>query len=152
DAGSVIQEINSLVTLTAMNASSRAPGRGALLPSQIQLLQGQRSVSATYTFVEPIVIVAQDDAGNAPATSNPITITPGPPAALQVASTPPWVGGDKPARGDAHVVDAYGNGVPGEPVSFTLVSGTGTLTPVDAATDTTGLARADFLSPRQPEK
>jgi len=151
DAGSVIQEINSLVTLTVLNASSRSPGRGSLLPSQIQLLQGQRSVSATYTFDEPIVIVAQDDAGNAPATSNPITITPGPPAAIQLASTPPWVGGDKHARLDARVVDAYGNGVPGEPLSFALLSGTGTLTPIDAATDTAGRARADFLSPRQPE-
>ena len=152
DAGSVIQEINSLVTLTVLNASSRSPGRGSLVPSQIQLLQGQRSVSATYTFDEPIVIVARDDAGNAPATSNPIAITPGPPAAIQIASTPPWVGGDKHAQLDAHVVDAFGNGVPGQPVSFALLSGNGTLTPIDAASDTTGLARADFLSPRQPEK
>jgi hypothetical protein len=151
DAGSVIQEINSLVTLTVLNAASRSPGRGSLLPSQIQLLQGQRSVSATYTFDEPIVIVAQDDAGNAPATSNPVTITPGPAAAIQLASTPAWVGGDKHAQLDARVVDAYGNGVPGQPMSFTLLSGTGTLTPIDVASDTTGLARADFLSPRQPE-
>jgi hypothetical protein len=152
DAGSVIQEINSLVTLTVLQASTRAPGKGALLPAQIQLLQGQRSVSATYSFAEPIVIVAQDDAGNAPATSNVIVITPGQPAAVQLASTPPWVGGNKTARLDARVVDAYGNGCPGEPVAFTLVSGTGVLTPLDSQTDTTGGARADFLSPRQPEK
>jgi hypothetical protein len=62
------------------------------------------------------------------------------------------VGGNKNARLDARVVDAYGNGVPGEPLSFSLLSGTGTLTPVDSQTDTAGLARADFLSPRQPER
>jgi len=152
DAGSVIQEINSLVTLTVLNATTRAPGQGALLPAQIQLLQGQRSVSATYTFSEPIIIVAHDDAGNAPATSNAIAITPGPAAAVQLTSTPPWVGGNKGARLDARVVDAYGNGVPGAPLGFTLVSGTGVLTPLDSQTDTTGLARADFLSPRQPER
>ena len=153
DAGSVMQEINSLVTLTTLTATPpRVPGHGALLPTQIQLLQGQRSVTATYTFAEPILIVAQDDAGNAPATSNPITITPGQPAAVQLTSTPPWVGGNKTARLDAHVVDAYGNGVPNAPLSFALVSGTGTLTPLDSQTDATGLARADFLSPRQPEK
>jgi hypothetical protein len=129
DAGSVIQEINSVVTLNVLHATTRAAGHGSLLPAQFQLLQGQRSVSATYTFAEPIVIVAQDDAGNAPATSNVITITPGPPTAIQLASTPPWVGGNKNARLDARVVDAYGNGVP-----------------------TAGLARADFLSPRQPER
>jgi len=49
-------------------------------------------------------------------------------------------------------VDAYGNGVSNAPLSFALVSGTGTLTPLDSQTDATGLARADFLSPRQPEK
>jgi hypothetical protein len=152
DAGSVIQEINSQVTLTVLNATTRAAGRGALLPAQFQLLQGQRSVSATYSFAEPIVIVAQDDAGNAPATSNAIVITPGPPAAIQLASTPPWVGGAKTARLEARVVDGYGNGVPGEPLAFTLVSGTGTLTPLDSQTDTAGTGHADFQSPRQPER
>jgi len=152
DAGSVIQEINSLVTLTVLNATTRAPGQGALLPAQIQLLQGQRSVSATYTFAEPVIIQARDDAGNAPATSNAIDITPGPPSAIQLASTPPWVGGNKSARLDARVVDAYGNGVPAQPLSFTLLSGTGVLTAIDNQTDATGLGRADFLSPRQPER
>jgi hypothetical protein len=32
-----------------------------------------------------------------------------------------------------------------------MLAGTGSLTAVDSATDSTGLARADFLSPRQPE-
>ena len=152
DAGSVIQEINSFVTLTVLRASGGAPGRGTLLTTQFQLLQGQRSVSETYTFVEPILIVARDDAGNAPATTNPITITPGPPAAVQLTSNPPWVGGNKIARLAAQVVDQFGNGVPGEPVSFSILSGSGSLTPLDGQTDSTGLARADFLSPRQPEK
>ena len=152
DAGSVIQEINSFVTLTVLNASTRAGGRGTLLTTQFQLLQGQRSVSETYTFVEPIVIVAHDDAGNAPATTGTIDITPGQPAAIRFTSNPPWVGGFKHAELDARVVDAFENGVPGEPMSFTLISGNGVVTPVDNQTDGTGLARADFLSPRQPEK
>jgi len=36
-------------------------------------------------------------------------------------------------------------------VTFALLSGTGTLTPIDSLTDGTGDARADFLAPRQPE-
>jgi hypothetical protein len=151
-AGSVIQEVNSLVTLAVRSASGSAAGQGTLTPAEIQLSQGTRTVSATYTFAEPIVIVATDDAGNAPAVSNAITITPGPPAAVRLTSTPPWVGGNKGARLDAHVVDQYGNGIAGEPVSFTLISGTGVLTALDNTTDASGLARADFLSPRQPEK
>jgi hypothetical protein len=48
-------------------------------------------------------------------------------------------------------MDAYGNGVPAEPMSFQLVSGTGSLAALDVQTDTSGVARADFTSPRVPE-
>src|SRR5204862_6141752 len=54
DAGSVIQEINSFVTIEVLNANTRVSGRGALLTTRFQLLQGQRAVSETYTFAEPI--------------------------------------------------------------------------------------------------
>jgi Big-like domain-containing protein/flagellar hook capping protein FlgD len=151
DAGSVIQEINSFVTVTVQRASSSQPGQGTLLTTQFQLLQGQRSVSETYTFAEPIVLIAHDDAGNAPATSNVITITPGSPSAIRLTSDPTWVGGNKHATVTARVVDAYENGVPDRPVTFALLSGTGTLSPLDSLTSSTGAARADFLSPRNPE-
>ena len=151
DAGSVIQEINSFVTIEVQNASTRQGGRGTLLTTQFQLLQGQRAVSETYTFVEPIVMIARDDAGNAPAVTGVIDITPGPPAALRLTSNPAWVGGNKHATLTARVVDAYENGVPGQGVAFALLSGTGTLSALDSLSDATGSARADFLSPRQPE-
>jgi hypothetical protein len=150
DAGSVIQEINSFVTVEVQNASTRTAGRGTLLTTQFQLLQGQRSVSETYTFAEPIVIVARDDAGNAPATSNAITITPGVPAAIQLTSNPSWVGGNKHATLSARLVDAYDNGVPAVPMVFSHLSGDGTLAPTDSLTDDGGVARADFLSARHP--
>jgi hypothetical protein len=151
DAGAVIQEINSAVTIEVLNANSEEPGRGTLSTPQFQLLGGQRSISQMYTFSEPILLVAYDDAGNSPATSNVITITPGPPNGIRLASDPTWVRGNRHATLSARVVDEYENGVPGESVSFTHVSGTGTLTPIDITTDETGVARADFLSPRQPE-
>jgi hypothetical protein len=151
DAGSVIQEINSFVTVVVKNASTQQPGRGTLLTTQFQLLQGQRNVTETYTFVEPILIIASDDAGNAPATSNAITITPGVPDTILLTSVPTWVGGNKHANVRAHLVDAYGNGVPDAAMAFQLLSGTGTLTPIDALTQANGVAAADFLSPRNPE-
>ena len=151
DAGSVIQEINSFVTIEVQNASTRAGGKGTLLTTQFQLLQGQRAVSETYSFAEPIVLVAHDDAGNAPAVSGVITITPGAPALLRLTSSPPWVGGNKHATITARVVDAFENGVPAQPVAFSLLAGTGTLTAVTDTTDANGDARADFLSPRDPE-
>jgi predicted RNA-binding protein with TRAM domain len=151
DAGSVIQEINSFVTLQVQNANTGDPGRGALLTTQFQLLQGQRTVSQTYTFAEPIVITASDDAGNAPAVSNTITIGPGQPEAIQLTSDPPWVGGNKHATVSARLVDAFDNGVPDQEMIFTLLSGTGTMTPIDSLTDAGGTARIDFLSPRLQE-
>ena len=151
DAGAVIQEINSFVTIAVKNATTQAAGRGTLSTTQFQLLGGQRSISETYTFSEPIVMVAHDDAGNAPATSNSITITPGTPDGVQVTSDPSWVGENKHATVTARVVDAYGNGVPDRPVTWLLLSGTGVLSPVDSLTDASGGARADFLSPRTQE-
>jgi hypothetical protein len=152
DAGSVIQEINSWVTVTTRHASSGQAGRGTLLTTQFQLLQGQRSISETYTFVEPIVIVARDDAGNAPAVTNAIAITPGPAATIRLTSSPTWLGGNQRATLSAVLADEFANGIPDQPMSYTLVTGTGTLTPIDVLTAADGSARADLLAPRQPEQ
>lgn len=151
DAGSVIQEINSAVTIEVQNASTQAPGQGTLLNTSFQLLQGQRAVQETYTFAEPIVLVVRDDAGNTPAVTEVVAVSPGPPDALLLTGDPVWVRGNRHATVNARVVDAWSNGVPDQPVSFQLVTGAGTLTPIDAATDGQGLALADFLSPRRPE-
>jgi hypothetical protein len=151
DAGSVIQEIHSFVTIEVRNSNTRAPGRGTLLSTQFQLLQGQRTVSETYTFAEPIVLIAYDDAGNAPGETTPIVITPGDPSTIHLTSNPAWVGGSKHAAISAQLVDEFENGIPSQPMTFSLLSGTGSLTAVDSLTDSAGVARADFLSPRQPE-
>lgn len=152
DAGSVIQEINSFVTVEVQHASTQAPGRGMLAATEFQLEQGQVSVLETYTFVEPIVLVVRDDAGNAPGITGVINITPGVPSAIRLTSNPPWVGGNKHATLSARVVDAFENGVPSQPVVFTQLSGTGTVSPMDSlGTDVNGYSRADFLAPRNPE-
>jgi hypothetical protein len=68
-----------------------------------------------------------------------------------VASNPSWVGENKHATVTALVVDAYGNGVPDRPVTWALLSGTGVLSPLDSLSNSSGAARADFLSPRTAE-
>jgi hypothetical protein len=151
DAGSVIQEINSSVTVLVQEASSRDPGRGTLLTTQFQLLQGQRAVSETYTFAESIVLLITDDLGNAPAVTEVITVVPGPPAILELTSDPEWVRGNKHATLSARVTDAFDNGVAGQTVVFSVVAGGGTVSPLDTLTDEAGISRADFLSPRYPE-
>jgi hypothetical protein len=151
DAGSVIQEINSFVTVEVKNASTQAAGKGTLLNTQFQLLQGQRAMAETYTFAEPIILVAHDDAGNAPAASEVITVTPGAPAEVKLSVSPKWVGGNRHGTVSARVVDAYNNGVPDRPVAFSLISGSGVLSPLDSLTSAAGVARCDFRSPRTPE-
>jgi hypothetical protein len=151
DAGSVIQEFNSSVTVEVQNATTGMPGRGTFTPITFQLTQGEEIVSATYTYAEPILLVVRDDAGNVPGTSPSINILPGPPSAVRLASNPSWVGGNKHATLTARVVDDYENGVPNRVVAWSLLSGTGTLTALTDTTDALGEARADFLSPRNPE-
>ncbi|HXV12813.1 MAG TPA: hypothetical protein VEC56_01275 [Candidatus Krumholzibacteria bacterium] len=151
DAGSVIQEINSLVTVEVQNASTQAAGRGTLLNTQFQLLQGQRSMAETYTFAESIVLIVRDDAGNAPAATEVITVTPGAPTEVVLTSNPRWVGGNKHATVSASVVDLYGNGVPDQVVTFSRLAGTGTLTAIDSLTASNGVARCDLHAARRPE-
>ncbi len=151
DAGSVIQEINSTVTVEIQNAATQEPGRGILESTEFQLLQGQRTVTESYTFAEQIVLVIHDDAGNSPAVTEVITVLPGPPASIALSSDPPWVRGNKHATISAAVLDQFENGVPDQVVVFDLLSGMGTLSPIDSATASDGVARADFLSPREPE-
>lgn len=160
DAGSVIQEVNSTVTIEVQNASTRAAGKGTLLVTHFQLLQGMREVAETYTFAEPIVLLARDDAGNDPALTEVLTVTPGVPAAIRLTSDPTWLRGNKTAVLSARIVDAYENGVPERPVLFSLVESVrdmikcpdgGTLAQIDTLTDATGTAHAEYLSPRCPE-
>jgi hypothetical protein len=151
DAGSVIQEINSEVTVEVRNASTQAAGRGVLFNTQFQLLQGQRSMAETYTFAESIILIVRDDAGNAPAFTEVINVSPGAPAELRLSSDPRWIGGNKRATLSARVVDAFNNGVPGRPVIFSKLLGDGRLSDPDSLTNDSGVARCFFHSPRIPE-
>jgi len=151
DAGSVIQEINSAVTVTVKNATTLAAGKGKLYNTSFQLLQGQRAMAETYTYAEPIILIVTDDAGNAPATTEVVTVAPGAPAEIKLSVSPKWLGGNRRGTVSARVVDAYDNGVPDRPITFTLFSGSGSLAPIDSMTSTAGVARCDFRSPRTPE-
>ncbi|HEX6791286.1 MAG TPA: Ig-like domain-containing protein, partial [Candidatus Krumholzibacteria bacterium] len=139
------------VTVEVQNASTRNNGRGTLLNTQFQLLQGQRAMAETYTFAEPIILIVRDDAGNAPAATEVITVSPGAPTEIKLSSTPKWVGGNSKATINARVVDAYNNGVPAQPVTFSLLLGEGSLSNPDSLTADDGVSRITFRSPRHPE-
>lgn len=150
DAGSVIQEINTAVTIEVRNASTQEPGRGELANSSFQLLQGQWTETETYTFAEDIVLVVTDQSGNTPAVTGVLTVLPGAPARLLVSSDPAWVRANRAALVSARVVDTFGNGVPDRPVVFSQSSEKGVLTARADSTDAEGFTHADYLSPREP--
>jgi len=104
-----------------------------------------------YTYAEPIVLIIRDDAGNDPAATEVITVTPGAPDVLELSSSPKWVGGNQHATVRASVEDAYGNGVSLQMVSFSLLAGTCTLSPIDSLTADNGVARCDLHAARRPE-
>lgn len=150
DAGSVIQEMNSAITVEVRNASTQEPGRGTLANTSFQLLQGQHVETETYTYAEDIVLVISDDNGNAPATTGVLSVRPGAPAELLLSSDPSWVRANRTAVISARVVDAYGNGVPELPVVFEQSRSVGQLTVLDETTSPEGVAQAEYLSPREP--
>jgi hypothetical protein len=148
DAGSLIQEINSQVSVEVRNASTQEPGFGVLHTTQFQLYQGERSIQETYTGAETVVLIVRDEAGNTPAVTAPLTVHPGAPAIFTLTSEPVWVRANRHASIAARLTDIYENGVPDRPILFSLVAGDGTLTPAAEATGAGGTAMADFLSPR----
>jgi hypothetical protein len=80
-----------------------------------------------------------------------ISVSPGPPSQIVLSSNPSWAGGNKLATVTGRLVDDWDNGVPDQPMVFSIVSGGGTLTPIDSLTDAGGNARTSFHSPRQPD-
>jgi hypothetical protein len=70
---------------------------------------------------------------------------------IHLTSNPAWVGGNRHATLSARVVDDFENGVPDQALTWSLLSGTGTLGTSDSLTDASGVGRSDFLSPRNPE-
>jgi hypothetical protein len=153
NAGSVIQEINSFVTVEVQRASDpqHRPGNGTLLTTQFQLLQGQRAVSETYTYAEDIVMLVRDDAGNAPGITGTLRVKPGVPASIDLTSNQSWIGGNKKRALTARLIDAFNNGVPDEVMTAAVMAGNGVLTPIDSLTRSDGVWQVDILSPREPE-
>ncbi|MBN1163303.1 MAG: Ig-like domain-containing protein, partial [Candidatus Krumholzibacteriota bacterium] len=150
DAGAVMQEINTPAYIKVQDAADGEAGGGILLNTRFQFLQGQRTIRQTYTKAQSIVLVISDDIGNGPGISNVISIEPGPPSQMRLGSNPPWVGGRQSATVSASVMDEYENGVAGQPVTFELVSGGGSISALDAVTGADGIARATFRGAYDP--
>ena len=151
DAGAVMQEINCQATIQVLNATTGEPGKGLLLNSTFQILQGRRSINQTYTGAEPIILVVSDALDNEPGVTNMIQIVPGAPRSLEFSSNPPWVGGLKTALVSAVVADQYGNGIDNIPVNFSLTGGSGSLSPLDEVTNLEGVAQAHYTGHSEPE-
>lgn len=158
DAGAVIQEINTAVTVEVRHATTQEPGRGVLANTSFQLLQGQRTVMQSYTFAEPVVLVVSDEAGNTPALTEVLTVLPGDPAALLLSADPHWVRAARTTTITARIEDAHGNGVPAQAVHFAVAQGAGSLVDdqakaleLDKATGPDGTVAVVFAGPREAE-
>ncbi len=151
DAGAIMQEVNSFAIVEAVNADNGEPGDGELLAPQFQLLQGKRTIRQTYTKSQSVLFVIRDQEGNEPGMTNIIVVEPAAPSQLVMESELPWIGGNRSMTVSAGVFDEFGNGVPGQPVTFELTDGTGTIAPLDEFTGENGIARARFTSPYEPE-
>jgi hypothetical protein len=150
DAGAVMQEVNSTAMISVRNSSTGIEGRGILLGNKLKFKQGRCSVTQTYTAAEPIILEILSDYTEEPGITNTLIVKPGSPAEIGVSS-PEWLGGRKRTGITAKVADRFGNGVAGQPVTFDLIEGHGTISETDTVTDGAGIARAEFRSPGNPE-
>jgi len=66
DAGSVMQEVNSSVTVEVKNSSQTGPGHGTLPQHAVPAAPGPALGERDLHLRRAIVLVVRDDAGNAP--------------------------------------------------------------------------------------
>ncbi|MBI4374859.1 MAG: PQQ-binding-like beta-propeller repeat protein [Elusimicrobia bacterium] len=120
---------NGTVNLAAVNASAiTVAGGGVLGVTSLNLASGL-GVSAfqTYTKAEGIKLRASDSAINVTSYSSSMTIQPGPPASLTLAANPQSTIAGVPSVLTATALDAFSNVLQGSTVTFTVLSGSGTV-------------------------
>ncbi|HEX5132820.1 MAG TPA: Ig-like domain-containing protein [Candidatus Krumholzibacteria bacterium] len=134
----VVAGANNTVNLTAVDdANSSLPAQSTLLVGQASLVSGSAIVSETYTFAEPIRVKAS--AGGKEGVSGIVTVSAA--AAKRIAK----ISGDNtgvaaggPQLLVARVYDNFDNPVPGEPVTFQIVSGGGSISGTPVVTNAAG--------------
>ncbi len=161
NAGSLIQEFNTDVQVIVYNANTVVAGCGVLTPTSFQLLQGQRSISMTYTCAEPIILQISDSTGSTPGLTGMLDVRSGTPDTIILTSEPSWVRANSSAVVSALVTDSFGNPVADQPVTFSSASGDAgwMSSPADKANDTAlvsltdsqGIARMEYHSPHHAQ-
>lgn len=106
--------------------------------------QAHAAISSTLSGAKPVVATAPTGLTD----TVTVTFNPGMPAAVALVAAPPMPVVGTSAALTATVVDGYGNGVPGQVVTFTHggALGLGTLAPVTATTGATGWAASAVTS------
>ncbi len=150
DAGAVMQDINGVANVVAVNAITQEAGRGELLNASFQFHQGVRSISQTYTYSEPIVLVVTSQLGEDPGVTNVLTVVPGQPNSLEFHETATWVRGHQSTFINAKVSDVLGNGIPDIPVEFIFSENKSSLDVINNITDAEGIARARYTGSDEP--
>lgn len=138
--GETLVSAAHLVQLTAVSAADLEQEIGTLDNASFNLMGGQRTIAQVFDRTGMIRIKVTDDVGTEPTFSEPIQVVPGEVAKLDIAANDQEIGAAQETDITITVEDAIGNPIPGKDVTFSKLSGSGSLSQSTATTDEAGMA------------
>ncbi len=140
----VVIGANHLVELSLVDASDLSEIPGSIQYVSFNLANGYRKITQTCNAVGLVRIKVEDQIDTAPAYSDPLEILAGSVATIQIESPKKEVRGLEKMMLSTLLMDAAGNAVPDKEVSFSITSGSGSLTQSSSISNAEGIAMVEF--------
>jgi hypothetical protein len=147
----IVISANHLVTLSLVDATTLSPVEGSLQFVSINLQNGTRTLTQTCNAVGLLRIQITDEIGTAPAYSEPLEVLAGSVASIAIEAPKNEVRALEKITLTTRLTDIAGNPVPDKVVSFSLVSGSGTLADTSTVSDENGEILIQFTAGRVTE-
>jgi hypothetical protein len=142
--GESVAGANHLITLSAVSATNLYTVVGPLKNAVVNLQAGKRKIDQVFNVAGMIRIKVEDDIGTEPAYSELLNVKAGGISSLDISAAETEIGGLGKTDVMVTLQDQVGNPVQAKKVTFSMLSGTGSLDQTIAFSDSLGSAKVVF--------
>ena len=147
----IVLTANHLVTLNLVDASTLETVPGTLQYATLNLESGQKTINQTCNTVGLIRIKAEDQINTEPGYSDPLEVFAGSVSNIMMEAPKKEVRALEKLVVTTELTDVAGNPVQDKTVSFSMISGSGTLSDSSALSDPNGEVQVEFKAGRLTE-
>jgi hypothetical protein len=147
----IVITANHLVSLNLVDASTLDSVPGTLQFATLNLESGQKTITQTCNTVGLVRIKAEDQINTEPGYSNPLEVFAGHVSNIVIEAPKEEVRALEKLVVTTKLTDVAGNPVQDKTVSFSLISGTGSISDSSAQSDQNGEVHVEFTSGRLTE-